>query len=333
MMVRVAINGFGRIGRMVLKAGLLNFSANDIDFVAVNDLTDTYTLAELFKRDSVHGKFRGSVEHTSGSLIINSKEIRVFSERDPENLPWGDLKIDVVVESTGFFRKKEDAEKHIRAGAKKVLITAPGKGVDFSVVMGVNEHLFDKEKHVIIDNASCTTNCLAPMVKVLNDNFGVEQGFMTTVHAYTADQKLIDSPHKDLRRARSAALNIVPTTTGAAIAVGKVIPELNGKLDGMAIRVPVPDGSITDFVAILKREVTAEEVNNLFRNVAKAHLSGILEYTEEPIVSMDIVGNSNSCIFDASLTKADGKLVKVIGWYDNEWGYSNRIIDVLKIML
>ncbi|NQU98055.1 type I glyceraldehyde-3-phosphate dehydrogenase [Candidatus Woesearchaeota archaeon] len=330
--VRVAINGFGRIGRMVLKAGLLNSEAKDIEFIAVNDLTDTDTLAELFKRDSVHGTFKGTVEHTSGSLIINGQEIRVFSARDPENLPWGDLNIDVVVESTGFFRKKEDAEKHIKAGAKKVLISAPGKGTDLSIVMGVNEHLYDKEKHVVIDNASCTTNCLAPMVKVLNDNYGIEHGFMTTVHAYTSDQRLIDAPQKDLRRARSAAVNIVPTTTGAAIAVGKVIPELNGKLDGMAMRVPVPDGSITDFVAVLKKEVSAEEINNLFKNVAKSHLKGILEYSEDPLVSTDILGNPHSCIFDAKSTKVIGKLVKVVGWYDNEWGYSSRVIDVLKIM-
>lgn len=330
LLVRVAINGFGRIGRMVLKAGLS--SKNNIDFVAINDLTDPKTLAYLFSKDSVHGKFNGSVDYTENSLIINGKELKVFSERDPENLPWKEFNVDVVVESTGFFRKKEDAEKHIRAGAKKVLISAPGKKTDFSVVMGVNEHDYDKENHDVIDNASCTTNCLAPMVKILNDNFGVEKGYMTTVHAYTADQRLIDAPHSDLRRARSAAVNIVPTSTGAAGAVGKVIPELKGKLDGMAMRVPVADGSIIDFVAVLKRETSVEEINHLFKKVSEHHMKGVLEYSEEPLVSTDIVGNPHSCIFDAQLTKVNGNLVKVVGWYDNEWGYSNRVIDVLKIM-
>ncbi|MBU1201752.1 MAG: type I glyceraldehyde-3-phosphate dehydrogenase [Nanoarchaeota archaeon] len=328
-MVRVAINGFGRIGRMVLKAGI---DCSNIEFVAINDLTDTKTLAHLFKRDSVQGMFKGSISYTDKSLVINNKEILVFSEKNPESLPWKNLNVDIVVESTGFFTKKDDAVKHLNAGAKKVLITAPGKGVDFSFVKGVNEHLYKKEKHHIVDNASCTTNCLAPMVKVLNDNFGVESGFMTTVHAYTADQRLIDAPHKDLRRARSAAINIVPTTTGAAIAVGKVIPELAGKLDGMALRVPVADGSITDFVGILKKEVSIEQVNQLFKSVSEHELRGVLEYSEEPLVSTDIVGNSHSCIFDSQLTKVSGRLVKVVGWYDNEWGYSNRIIDIIKLL-
>lgn len=329
-MVKVAINGFGRIGRMVLKAGLSR--STDIEFVAVNDLTDTETLAYLFKYDSVHGKLDAKIDFTKNSIIINDKELKVFSEKDPENLPWKELGIDIVVESTGFFRKKEDAMKHVKAGAKKVLISAPGKGSDFNIVVGVNEHLYNKEKHVIIDNASCTTNCLAPMAKVLNDNFGIENGFMTTVHAYTADQRLIDAPHKDLRRARSAAINIVPTTTGAAGAVGKVIPELDGKLDGMAIRVPVPDGSITDFVAMLHKKTSVEEINNLFKQVSENHLKGILEYSEEPLVSTDIIGNTHSCIFDATSTKVNGRLVKIVGWYDNEWGYSHRIIDVLNLL-
>ncbi|MFH1589127.1 MAG: type I glyceraldehyde-3-phosphate dehydrogenase [archaeon] len=330
-MVRVAINGFGRIGRMVLKAGLMN-PDKDIEFVAINDLTDNKTLAYLFKYDSVHGVFKGTVDHTPETITINGKEIRVFEEKDPEKLPWKELNVDIVIESTGRFRKREEAEKHIKAGAKKVFISAPGKGIDFSFVLGVNEHDYDKEKHVIVDNASCTTNCLAPMVKVLNDNFGIEKGFMTTVHAYTAGQGLIDGPNKDPRRGRSAAMNIVPTTTGAAIAVGKVIPELNGKLDGMAIRVPVPDGSITDFVAILKKETTAEEINKLFKEVSQHHMKGILEYSEDPLVSQDIIDNPHSCIFDSMSTKADGKLVKVIGWYDNEWGYSNRILEILKLL-
>lgn len=336
-MVRIAINGFGRIGRMVLKAAFVNpfheLDNSNVEFVAVNDLMDTKTLAHLFKYDTVHGTYKGKVEHTDHSLIIDSREIKVFSEKDPETLPWKDLGVDVVVESTGFFRKREGAEKHLIAGAKKVLITAPGKDVDFSMVLGVNEHNYDKENHHIIDNASCTTNCLAPMAKVLNDNFGIEKGFMTTVHAYTGDQNLVDGPHpKDMRRARSAAANIVPTSTGAAIAVGKVIPELNGKLDGMAMRVPIPDGSITDLTAVLEKEVSAEEVNELFRNVAGSHLKNILEYSEEPLVSSDIIGNPNSCIFDAESTKTNGKLVKIVGWYDNEWGYSNRVVDVLKIL-
>jgi len=327
-MVKVAINGFGRIGRMVFRAGF-----NEVDFVAVNDLTDTKTLAHLLKYDSTHGKFDAEISHTENSIIVNGKEIKVFSQRDPEVLPWGELGIDVVVESTGIFRKKEDALKHVKAGAKKVIISAPGKGVDLSIVKGVNEHDYDKKNHVVVDNASCTTNCLAPMVKVLNDNFGIEKGYMTTIHAYTADQRLIDAPHRDLRRARSAAVNIVPTSTGAAIAVGKVIPELNGKLDGMAMRVPVPDGSITDFVAVLKKEVTVEEVNSLFKNVSQNELKGVLEYSDEPLVSSDIVGNKHSCIFDSALTKVSGNLVKVVGWYDNEWGYSNRVVDIVKHMI
>ncbi len=328
-MVRIAINGFGRIGRMVFRAG---FEQPGFEFVALNDLTDTKTLAHLLKYDSVHGHFPGDVGYTERGIVVNGREIPVFAERDPANLPWRDLDVDIVVESTGFFRTREGAEKHIQAGAKKVLISAPGKGHDLTIVRGVNEHLYDRGKHVIISNASCTTNCLAPMVKVLNDNFGVVKGFMTTVHAYTGDQKIHDAPHKDLRRARAAAQSIVPTTTGAAVAVAEAIPELRGNLDGMSIRVPVIDGSITDFVAVLKRETSVQEINTLFRNVAQYHLKGIIEYTEDPIVSRDIVGNPHSCIFDALSTKVNGNLIKVVGWYDNEWGYSNRMVDLLHLL-
>ncbi len=331
-MINVAINGFGRIGRMVFRAAYEQGFEN-IDIIAVNDLTDTKTLAHLLKYDSVHGKFKGEIGFDENSLHVNGKQIKVFAERDPTNLPWNDLHIEVVVESTGFFTKRGDAAKHLKAGAKKVLISAPSKDADFDIVIGVNEKDYDKEKHHIISNASCTTNCLAPVVKVLNDNFGVEKGFMTTVHAFTGDQRMVDAPHKDLRRARAAAVNIVPTTTGAAIAVTKVIPSLKGKLDGMAIRVPVPDGSITDFVCLLKRETSIEEVNTLFRNVAEHHLKGILEYTEDPIVSTDIIGNAHSSIFDSLSTKVMGNLVKVVSWYDNEWGYSHRMVDVVRKLI
>ncbi|MBN2566499.1 type I glyceraldehyde-3-phosphate dehydrogenase [Candidatus Woesearchaeota archaeon] len=329
-MVRVAINGFGRIGRMIFRAG---FSDPAIEFVAVNDLTDTQTLAALLKRDSIHGAFPAEVHAGDGALWVGGKELKVFAKKDPSELPWGGLGIDVVVESTGFFTKREGAELHLRAGAKKVLISAPAKGEDITIVKGVNEHEYDKGRHHIISNASCTTNCLAPMVKVLQDNFGIETGFMTTVHAYTSDQRLHDAPHKDLRRARAAGTNIVPTTTGAAIAVTRAIPQLAGRLDGMAMRVPVIDGSITDFVCTLSREASAEEINQLFRSVAEHHLRGVLEYSEEPLVSSDIVGNPHSVIFDAQSTKAIGRLVKVVGWYDNEWGYSCRMIDILKMLL
>ncbi len=330
-MVRVAINGFGRIGRMVLKAGL---NSPDIEFVAVNDLTDTKTLAHLFKYDSVFGKFEGTVDYTDNSIIINGKEVVVLSERVPENLPWAKYNIDVVVESTGRFRKGEDCQAHINAGAKKVVISAPPKGGDVPVfVKGVNEHLYNKETDHIVSNASCTTNCLAPIVKVLNDNFGVRKGFMTTIHSYTGDQKIVDGPHPDLRRARAAAQSIIPTTTGAAIAVTKVIPELEGKLDGLAMRVPTPDGSITDFTVGLKRDVTVEEVNALFKDVSENCLKGVLEYTEEPLVSRDIIGNPHSSIVDASLTSVNnGNMLKIVSWYDNEWGYSNRMIDLIKML-
>lgn len=330
-MIKVAINGFGRIGRQVLQAGI---NDSEIEWVAVNDLTDTKTLAHLLKYDSVHGKSKYSVEVTNEGIIVAGKFIKVFAEKDPEKLPWKDLEIDVVVESTGFFTDRQGAEKHLKAGAKKVLISAPGKDVDITIVKGVNEHYYDKKKHNVISNASCTTNCLAPIVKVLNDNFGVVHGFMTTVHAYTADQRLVDAPHKDLRRARHATLSTIPTTTGAAKTVGEVIPELKGKLDGLALRVPVPDGSITDFVCEVKKDVTIEEINKLFKSVSMHHLKGVLEYTEEPIVSVDVIHNNNSVIFDAGLTMVmDKRFVKVIGWYDNEWGYSCRVVDVIKILM
>ncbi|MFH1398591.1 MAG: type I glyceraldehyde-3-phosphate dehydrogenase [Candidatus Woesearchaeota archaeon] len=329
-MVRVAINGFGRIGRQVFQAG---YNDPEVDFVAVNDLTDTKTLAHLLKYDSVHGRFKGSVEAKPDGMVVNGKFIKVFTEKDPANLPWKELDIDVVVESTGFFTDREGASKHLLAGAKKVVISAPAKNPDITIVKGVNEHMYDKAKHHIISNASCTTNCLAPVVKVLHDNFGVERGFMTTVHAYTADQRLVDAPHKDLRRARHAAVSTVPTTTGAAIAVAEVIPELKGRLNGLALRVPVPDGSITDFVCQLKKDTTIEEINRLFKDVSQYHLKGIIEYTEDPIVSVDVIHNAHSCIFDSALTMVmDGSFVKVVAWYDNEWGYSNRMIDVVKIL-
>ncbi|OIO63478.1 type I glyceraldehyde-3-phosphate dehydrogenase [Candidatus Woesearchaeota archaeon CG_4_10_14_0_2_um_filter_33_10] len=331
-MIRVAINGFGRIGRLVFRAGM---KRKGIEFVAINDLTDAKTLAYLLKYDSVHGILDADIKAKGNSIVVNGKEIKIFSEKEPENLPWKKLKIDVVVESTGIFITKEGAEKHLKAGAKKVLISAPAKGDNpiKTIVIGVNEKDYDRKKDDIISLASCTTNCLAPVVKVLNDNFGIEKGFMTTVHAYTNDQKILDLPHKDLRRARAAAMSIIPTTTGAAKAVTLTIPELKGKLDGMAMRVPVADGSITDFVAVLKKEATAEEINKLFRSASEKSLKGILQYTEEPIVSIDIVGNPHSAIFDSELTKTSGNLVKVVAWYDNEWGYSNRMVDFIKMIV
>ncbi|RJQ21394.1 type I glyceraldehyde-3-phosphate dehydrogenase [Candidatus Woesearchaeota archaeon] len=329
-MVRVAINGFGRIGRQILQAGITD---KDIEWVAVNDLTDTKTLAHLLKYDSVHGISPYSVEHDEKTLTVNGKTIRVLAEKDPLKLPWKELNIDVVIESTGFFASKEGAGLHLKAGAKKVLISAPAKGVDITLVKGVNEHLYDKKKHNIISNASCTTNCLAPIVKVLHDNFGVKRGFMATAHSYTADQRLVDAPHKDLRRARSAAVSIIPTTTGAAKTVGEVIPELKGKLDGFAWRVPTPDGSIVNFVAELEKPADIQKINWLFKQVAGYHLKGIVQYSEEPLVSRDIIHNPNSCIFDAEQTMVlDGNFVSVQGWYDNEWGYSCRMVDVVKLL-
>ncbi|KYK26353.1 glyceraldehyde-3-phosphate dehydrogenase [Euryarchaeota archaeon SM23-78] len=331
-MVRVAINGFGRIGRMVFRAG---YNDPDIEWIAFNDLTDPKTLANLLKYDSVHGKFKGEVGYTDHSLIINGREIKVFAEKDPEKLPWRELNIDVVVESTGFFRTQELASKHLTAGAKKVLLSAPAKGEGEvkTIVLGVNEHAYDKQNDHLISNASCTTNCFAPVAKVFNDNYGINRGFMVTVHGYTADQRIVDGPHKDLRRARAAAVNIVPTSSGAAIAVEKVIPDLKGRLHSEAMRVPVLDGSIIYFVCELNKTPSAHEVNDLFRNVAQNHLKGILEYTDEPIVSTDVLGNPHSCIFDASLTEVDNNMLKVVAWYDNEWGYSWRMVDMIKLLL
>ena len=331
MSVKVGINGFGRIGRLVFRAGV---DSNNIEFIAVNDLTDAKTLAHLLKYDSTQKIFPGTIEAKDSAIVVNGKEIKIFAERDPANLPWKELGIKIVVESTGVFRKKDEIMKHIEAGAEKVILTVPAKDeIDATIVLGVNDSvLTGKEK--IISNASCTTNCIAPMVKVLNDNFGMEKGLMTTVHAYTNDQRLLDFPHKDLRRARSAALSIIPTTTGAAKAVGKIIPELNGKLDGFAMRVPVPDGSIIDFVATLKKDVTADDVNSAMKTAAEGPMKGILEYCDEPIVSQDIIGNPHSCIFDPALTFVmGGNMVKVVGWYDNEWGYSMRVIDIIEKLI
>lgn len=330
-MVRVAINGFGRIGRMVMRASL---DHPGIEVVACNDLTDIKTLSHLFKHDSVHGKFQGEIYTTEDTIVINGKPLRVFAEKDPINLPWGEMDVEVVIESTGFFLTKEAASKHIQAGAKKVIISAPAKGSDVkTIVLGVNEHEYNKETDHVVSNASCTTNCLAPIVKVLDDNYGVKRGYISTVHAYTGDQRLLDAPHRDLRRARSAAVNIVPTSTGAAKAVGLVLPHLNGKLDGIAVRVPVPDGSMTDFVCELNRDVTKEEVNTLMKNVSNHHLKNILEYSEEPLVSTDIIGNPHSSIFDSNMTFVNGNMIKVLSWYDNEWGYSNRVCELVKLLL
>ena len=330
-MVRVAINGFGRIGRQVLQAGINDPS---IEWVAVNDITDTPTLAYLLKYDSVYGRFKGDVGVDGENLIVNGKKIIVLREKEPTNLPWKNLRIDIVVESSGLFTNREGASAHLKAGAKKVLISAPANNPDITIVKGVNENLYDKNKHHIVSNGSCTTNCLAPMVKVLNDNFGVEYGFMTTVHAYTADQRLVDAPHKDLRRGRSAAQNLIPTTTGAARTVAEVIPELKGKLDGIAIRAPVICGSVTDFVCKIKKQTTRDQINWLFEEVSKYHLKGILEFTRDEIVSTDIIHNPNSCIFDSNQTMViSGNFVKIIGWYDNEWGYSMRVVDIIKMMI
>lgn len=327
--MKVAINGFGRIGRISFRALL---QKKNIDVVAINDLTDTATLAHLFKYDSAHGTFAGEVGHDSENLIINGKKIKVLSVKNPAELPWKDLGIDVVLESTGFFTEKEKAEAHITAGAKKVIISAPATGDLKTIVLGVNEHTLDGSE-TVISNASCTTNCLAPLVKVLEDNFGIESGYMTTVHAYTSDQRLQDAPHKDLRRARSAAVSIIPTSTGAAKALGLVIPSVKGKLNGYALRVPVPVGSITDFTATLKKSTTKEEINAAFKKAAnEAPLKGYLKYSEAPLVSIDIVGDPSSSIFDSELTMATGTNVKVVGWYDNEFGYSNRTADLIELV-
>ncbi|MFO8030879.1 MAG: type I glyceraldehyde-3-phosphate dehydrogenase [Cyclonatronaceae bacterium] len=325
--IKVGINGFGRIGRLVTRAILANYN-DKIEVVSVNDLTDAKTLAHLFKYDSIQGKFDGEVRAEGNQLVINGEKIKVTAERDPANLSWGDDGVTTVVESTGLFTNSDAASKHLTAGAKKVVISAPAKGDVKTVVIGVNDKEISDDVE-IYSNASCTTNCLAPMVKVLDDAFGVEKGFMTTIHAYTGDQPTVDSPHKDLRRARAAAINIIPTSTGAAKAVGLVLPHLDGKLDGGAMRVPVATGSLTDFTAILKKEVTKDEVNAAFKKAAEGSFKGILQYTEEPIVSSDIIGDSHSTIFDSDVTKADGNMVKVVGWYDNEAGYSARTADLI----
>ena len=325
--ISVAINGFGRIGRLVFRAAV---EQGGIEVKAINDLTDAKTLAHLLKYDSTHGRFAGEVEADGDNLIVNGKTIRILAERDPANLPWGELGIHFVLESTGFFTDADGARAHIAAGAKKVVISAPAKGEDITVVMGVNDDALEAG-HTIISNASCTTNCLAPMAKVLHEQFGVAKGMMNTIHSYTGDQRLLDAPHSDMRRARSAALSMIPTTTGAAVAVGKVLPALNGKLDGLSVRVPTPDGSLTDFTAILEKETTVEEINAAFKAAAEGALSSILEYSEDPLVLADIVGNPHSCVFDALSTNVlEGNMVKILGWYDNEWGYSNRCVDLLK---
>jgi glyceraldehyde 3-phosphate dehydrogenase len=327
MALRVAINGFGRIGRNLFRAA--KKTGLDIDFVAVNDLTDPQTLGLLLKYDSVHGRYDGTVEVSGDGLVVDGDELRVLAERDPAKLPWKDLGVDVVVESTGFFTSRDGASKHLDAGAKKVIISAPAKDEDTTIVLGANESNYDPDAHHIISNASCTTNSVVPMAKVLQDAFGIKQGLMTTVHAYTGDQNIHDAPHKDPRRARAAALSIIPTTTGAAKAASLALPVLEGRLDGLALRVPIPDGSITDLVVVLDQDVTVDDVNNAFRAAADGDLKGILEYSDEPLVSTDIVGNPHSCIFDSMSTMANGNLVKVLGWYDNEWGYSNRLAELV----
>lgn len=326
MAIKVGINGFGRIGRLVLRAGL---GRKELEFVAVNDLTDVKTLAHLFKYDSVHGQVPFKVEPGGEAIVVDGKAIRVFCERDPSKIPWGDLGVDVVVESTGLFRDREKAAKHLAAGAKRVVISAPGKDPDITIVMGVNEREFDPQSHKIISNASCTTNALAPVCKVLLERFGIEKGLMTTVHAYTNDQVLLDAPHKDLRRARAAALSMVPTTTGAARAVALVLPALKGKLNGLSIRVPTPDVSVVDLVAQLSKGATVEEVNNALKEASETSLKGIMGYSEEPLVSVDYTGSSLSSIVDGLSTMVVGDLVKVVAWYDNEFGYSNRLVDLV----
>ncbi|MFH1550815.1 MAG: type I glyceraldehyde-3-phosphate dehydrogenase [Planctomycetota bacterium] len=331
MKIRIGINGFGRIGRTVSR---VMQQRGDFEIVAINDLADPKALAHLLKYDSVFRCFNGTVEAAENAIIVNGNKIRVTSERDPAALPWKQMEVDFVIESTGIFRERAQIQKHLDAGAKKVLLTVPPKGeIDAMIVLGVNNSML-KPEHKIISNASCTTNCLAPMVKILNDEFGVERGLMTTVHAYTNDQKVADMIHSDMRRARAAAQNIIPTTTGAAKAVGKVIPELDGKLNGIALRVPVVDGSITDFVAVTKKKVTVDSVNSAVKSAAAVALKGILEYCEDPIVSSDIIGNPHSCIFDSLSTMCLGdNMVKVLGWYDNEWGYSNRVCDLIKFAM
>src|SRR3954454_2118019 len=332
MALRVGINGFGRIGRNVFRAGFEKGA--DVEWVAVNDITDTETLAHLLRYDSVYGPFPGEIEATGDGLVVGGKPLKVLAERDPAALPWGDLGVDVVIESTGFFTNRDDAAKHLDAGAKKVIISAPAKGEDITVALGVNFDQYDPEQHDVISNASCTTNCLAPAAKVVHDAIGIKHGLMTTIHAYTADQRLVDAPHKDLRRARSAAINLVPTSTGAAKAVGLVLPELQGKLHGFAVRAPVPTGSVVDLTFEATRETSVEEVNAALQAAADGPLKGILRFTDEPIVSSDIVKDPHSSILDSKLTAViDGTLVKVVSWYDNEWGYSNRCVDLAQRVL
>jgi glyceraldehyde 3-phosphate dehydrogenase len=331
MTLKLGVNGFGRIGRNFFRAAKKR--GLDIDFVGVNDLGDAPTLAHLLKYDSVHGRYPGTVEVGGSGLLIDGDELRVLAERDPANLPWKELGAEIVIESTGLFTDRDRAAAHLEAGAEKVLISAPAKGEDITIVMGVNDEAYDPANHHVISNASCTTNCVAPMAKVLDESFGIERAFMTTVHAYTNDQNLLDLPHKDLRRARAAAVNVVPASTGAAKATSLVLPQLKGKMDGFALRVPVPDGSVTDLVATVGRETTVDEVNAAFEAASRSgSLAGKLVYTEDPIVSSDIVGSDASCTFDAKLTMAMGPTVKVIGWYDNEWGYSNRLVDLVQLV-
>jgi glyceraldehyde 3-phosphate dehydrogenase len=330
MPVRVGINGFGRIGRNIMRAAL---GDKNIDFVAVNDLTNAHTLAHLLKYDSVLGNLHSQVEAKDDCISVDGDQFKVLSVRDPAQLPWKDLGVDVVFESTGLFTKREDAAKHIAAGARKVVITAPAKGQDITVVLGVNDDTYDPQKHHVISNASCTTNCLAPLAKVIHQRFGIKKGWMTTIHSYTNDQQLLDLPHKDLRRARAAALSMIPTTTGAAVAVGEVLPQLKGKLDGFAMRVPTPNVSVVDLAALVDKKTTAEEVNAALKEAAAGPLKGILAYSSDELVSIDFKGNANSSIVDAPYTKVmDGDFVKVLSWYDNEWGYSNRCVDLLRLL-
>jgi glyceraldehyde 3-phosphate dehydrogenase len=332
MPVRVGINGFGRIGRNVFRAG--QAADADIEWVAVNDITDTATLAHLLEYDTAYGRYQGTVEATDEGIIVDGTLVRVLAERDPANLPWSELGVDVVLESTGFFTKRDDAAKHLEAGAKKVVISAPATNEDITIVLGVNDGAYDPEQHHVVSNASCTTNCLAPPAKVANDTVGIKHGLMTTIHAYTSDQRLQDAPHKDLRRARAAAQNLIPTSSGAAKAVGLVLPELNGKLTGFAIRAPVITGSVVDLTFEAERETTVDELNEAFRSAADGPLQGILRYTEAPLVSSDVIADPHSSILDGGLTQViDGTLVKLVAWYDNEWGYSNRCVDVLQKVL
>jgi glyceraldehyde 3-phosphate dehydrogenase len=329
MVTRVGINGFGRVGRAFTRYAL---QRTDLEVMVINDITDARTLAHLLEFDSTYGRLRQVVGHTAGAITVAGRDLPVLAERDPSQIDWAKYGVDVVIESTGKFRTRDQAALHLKGGAKKVLISAPGKGVDATIVMGVNDDTYDPERHEIISNASCTTNCVAPMAKVLHDAFGIERGFMTTIHAYTGDQMLLDGPHKDLRRARSAAVNIVPTTTGAARATGEVIPALRGALDGVALRVPVEDGSLTDLAVVLEVPVTADEVNEAFRRAATGRLAGVLRYSTSPIVSRDVIGDKASCVFDSPLTEASERLVKVFGWYDNEWGYSCRLADLAALV-